>query len=122
MWSFSVGQPLRLTLSDATVAKPEPPGCQVKYWTPYISPSLPQKPLVDCVDQVSRSQILLAEAIASLGTTLYGTTSISRKNLQEMNERVVNELFKWKATLPAEVQVDETDNTTPYLPHVILLQ
>ncbi|KAF4159660.1 hypothetical protein CNMCM6069_001303 [Aspergillus lentulus] len=52
----------------------------------------------------------------------YGTSSISKEILQELNAKIVAELQKWKATLPPILQIDLDDVTSPYPPHVLLLQ
>jgi len=39
-----------------------------------------------------------------------------------LNAKIVAELRKWKATLPVVLQINLDDFTSPYLPHVLLLQ
>lgn len=47
-----------------------------------------------------------------------------RKELQEMNVEIVDRLWAWKDNLPTalQVQLDDMETETPYLPHVLLLQ
>lgn len=52
----------------------------------------------------------------------YGTSRISKSVLQELNAKIVAELRGWKARLPPFLQINLDDYTTPYLPHVLLLQ
>lgn len=52
----------------------------------------------------------------------YGTSSISKEKLQVLNAKIVEELHKWKATLPPNLRINLDDFTSPYLPHVLVLQ
>ncbi|CAI7632081.1 unnamed protein product [Penicillium pancosmium] len=52
----------------------------------------------------------------------YGTSSISKETLQELNAKIVAKLRKWKSTLPPVLQINLDDVTSPYLPHVLILQ
>lgn len=52
----------------------------------------------------------------------YGTSNISKVVLQHLNEKVVAKLLNWKAELPPSLQIDLDDQTTPYIPQVLLLQ
>lgn len=52
----------------------------------------------------------------------YGTSSISKEILQELNAKIVAELRKWKASLPKSLQVNLDDITSLYPPHVLVLQ
>ena len=51
----------------------------------------------------------------------YGSSSISKLLLQQLNVKVVARLLDWKAQLPQSLQINLNDHTTPYLPHVLLL-
>ncbi|CAG8925675.1 unnamed protein product [Penicillium salamii] len=123
---FYLGRPFYTNMEDVTVAKPD--GSvqhqQPHNWTPYASPipfannSLESG---DCVEAVSRQEILLCELMAPCGYFLYGTAGIPRSKLQSLNERIVTKLLGWKAQLPSSLQIDLNDHTSQYLPHVLLL-
>ncbi|GIJ90330.1 hypothetical protein Asppvi_009284 [Aspergillus pseudoviridinutans] len=78
--------------------------------------------LLDIKDAISQQLVSLCELMAPCGYILYGTSSISKEILQELNAKIVAELQKWKATLPPILQIDLDDAASPYLPHVLLLQ
>ncbi|KAF4913700.1 Nitrogen assimilation transcription factor nit-4 [Colletotrichum fructicola] len=73
---------------------------------------------------VDHQRALLCDIMAPLGHALYGSQRIPPSVLQEMNQKTVKELKEWKDCLPSvlQVQTDEKDTKTPYLPHVLLLQ
>ncbi|KAF6803824.1 fungal specific transcription factor [Colletotrichum musicola] len=121
VWSFYLGQPQRFSLQDVTVARPATFNDKLQPWAPYGSPSLSQDQQINCVQELTNCQVLLFEAMVPVSTILYARNSFSRVTLQELNERTVNELLEWKEHLPLKLHVDEDDNNTPYLPHVILL-
>lgn len=52
----------------------------------------------------------------------YETSHISKALLQELNAKIVAKLRHWKAKLPPMLQINLNDHTSPYLPHVLLLQ
>lgn len=54
--------------------------------------------------------------------TSYGTSAISKAVLQQLNENFVAQLLSWKEKLPPALQIDLHDHTSPYLPHVLILQ
>ncbi|KAF4430341.1 Nitrogen assimilation transcription factor nirA [Colletotrichum fructicola] len=72
---------------------------------------------------VDHQRALLCDIMAPLGHALYGSQRIPPSVLQEMNQKTVKELKEWKDCLPSvlQVQTDEKDTKTPYLPHVLLL-
>jgi hypothetical protein len=51
----------------------------------------------------------------------YSGAGIPSDLLQELNTKTLFDLYEWKENLPAYLQVDLQDTTTPYLPHVLLL-
>lgn len=57
-----------------------------------------------------------------LGHVLYGSSKISRQALQKLNAETTDRLLHWKAKLPEFLQINIDEHTTPYLPHVLLLQ
>ncbi|KAJ5347505.1 transcriptional regulator family: Fungal Specific TF [Penicillium brevicompactum] len=122
---FYLGRPFYTNMEDVTVKKPDDKiqHQQSHNWTPYGSPIPFADSLEtgDCIELVSRQEVLLCELMAPCGYFLYGTAGIPRSKLQPLNEKIVAELLDWKARLPSLIQIDLTDHTTPYLPHVLLL-
>jgi hypothetical protein len=74
VWSFYLGQPFRMSMKGVTLDKPgyenrmTAPG----HWTPYAHANTTQSPtpMVDCVEEVCRQQVLLFEALGPLSDTL----------------------------------------------------
>ncbi|KAH8654232.1 hypothetical protein BGZ61DRAFT_467979 [Ilyonectria robusta] len=120
-WSFQIGQPFRFSPKDATAAKPTSRQERAEQWIAYVAPALPATALTDYTDLVCRYQASLIETMGPLSTTVYGDVSIPKPTLQEINARTVAELLKWKATLPFELQVKNTDHSTPCLPHMLMM-
>lgn len=52
----------------------------------------------------------------------YGCSDISRHDLQRLCYQVTEDLFAWKANLLSVLEVDLDDDTTPKLPHLLILQ
>lgn len=52
----------------------------------------------------------------------YGCSDISRHDLQRLCYKVTEDLFAWKANLPSNLEIDLDDDTTPKLPHLLMLQ
>lgn len=52
----------------------------------------------------------------------YGCSDISRHDLQRLCYQVTEDLFAWKANLPSVLEIDLDDDTTPKLPHLLILQ
>ncbi|KAL0932487.1 uncharacterized protein CTRU02_213440 [Colletotrichum truncatum] len=125
LWGFHLGRPFRISMEGVTVAKPgsvisDKPSGQ---WSSYTSLASPGSPMTDYSEDLSRQRALLCEIMAPLGYSLYGSQKIPSPILQEMNERTVKELTDWRSALPSVLQVNlnDADNSTPYLPHVLLL-
>ncbi|KAF2095661.1 hypothetical protein NA57DRAFT_44435 [Rhizodiscina lignyota] len=129
VWGFHLGRQFRIPMEDITCAKP---GGSLNstisnQWVSYTSPTSTQTctPVFGYVQEVSRQRALLCQIMAPLGYNLYGKSGIPPAILQDLNAKTVQELFKWKDELPAELQialqVDVQEHTTPYLPHVLLL-
>jgi hypothetical protein len=143
---FYLGRPFYTNMEDVTVNKPNSNTCrqELPRWTPYAcSISIGSNyELVDLVEAVSEQEISLCEIMAPCGyflyvfhlfhlslfprliydtTKSYGSSSISKLLLQQLNVKVVSRLLDWKARLPQSLQINLNDNTTPYLPHVLLL-
>ncbi|KAJ6023459.1 uncharacterized protein N7446_013821 [Penicillium canescens] len=117
----TLSRPFRTSMEDVTIGKPRQctgPRGQCR-WTPYEPSSVSHDSgLLDSKDAISQQLVSLCELMAPCG---YGTSSISKEILQELNAKIVAELRKWKATLPLNLQINLDDYTSPYLPHVLLL-
>ncbi|KAF7168738.1 hypothetical protein CNMCM5623_001644 [Aspergillus felis] len=120
-----LGRPFRTSMDDVTVGKPcQNAGSRGHFgWTPCepSSSASHDSGLLDIKDVISQQLVSLCELMAPCGYILYGTSSISKEILQELNAKIVAELQKWKATLPPILQIDLDDAASPYLPHVLLL-
>ncbi|KAJ9150758.1 Fungal specific transcription factor [Pleurostoma richardsiae] len=125
VWSFYLGQPFRMSMKGVSLDKPgfRSPSKLPGHWTPYTSPNATQSftPIVDCIEEVCRHQVLLFETMAQLSDTLYSSMTSSRIALQEVNAEIVRKLLDWKENLPAELCVEIDNPEVTYLPHVILL-
>jgi hypothetical protein len=113
-------------MEDVTVEKPVQKAGSRGHcgWTPLerSSSASHDSGLLDVKDAISQQLVSLCELMGPCGYILYGTSSISKEILQELNAKIVAELHKWKATLPPILQIDLDDVTSPYPPHVLLLQ
>ncbi|KAL4991235.1 fungal-specific transcription factor domain-containing protein [Aspergillus falconensis] len=121
---FHLGRPFRTNMEDVTVGKPtaSPHRRKQDRWIPYTAGSGYAGPGVpDSMEAVCEGQVNLCEIMAPIGDALYGTSSISKAVLQQLNEKIVAKLFTWKANLPPPLQINLDDQTTPYTPHVLLL-
>ncbi|KAE8148476.1 fungal-specific transcription factor domain-containing protein [Aspergillus avenaceus] len=122
---FYRGRPFRTNMEDVTVSKLDhnaSPSTFTK-WVPYACPSTVRDStgLLDYTGAVSQQQVSLCEIMVPCGYILYGTASISREALQQINEKIVAELLTWKGNLPQALQIDISEPTSPYPPHVLLL-
>lgn len=74
VWSFYLGQPLRMSMKGVNLDKPgsDNPLELVGQWTPYVTPTATQSfnPMIDCTKLVCRYQVLLFEAMAPLSDAL----------------------------------------------------
>ncbi|GFF91717.1 hypothetical protein IFM61392_09414 [Aspergillus lentulus] len=122
---FHLGRPFRTSMEDVTVEKPRQKAGSRGHcgWIPGepSSSASYNSGLLDIKDAISQQLVSLCELMAPCGYILYGTSSISKEILQELNAKIVAELQKWKATLPPILQIDLDDVTSPYPPHVLLL-
>ncbi|KAL4950635.1 fungal-specific transcription factor domain-containing protein [Aspergillus filifer] len=122
---FHLGRPFRTNMEDVTVGKPTSNAVRRDNdrWVPYVSPGsvYAGSGVSDCREAVAEEQVYLCEIMAPCGDFLYGNSSISKIALQSMNERIVTKLFDWKAALPSPLQITLDDQTTPYIPQVLLL-
>ncbi|EQB56632.1 hypothetical protein CGLO_03351 [Colletotrichum gloeosporioides Cg-14] len=126
LWGLHLGRPFRINMEDVTVAKPGT-GSSTDvsgHWSAYVSPGSYGVTQPDYAELLCSQRALLCDIMAPLGHALYGSQRIPPSVLQEMNQKTVKELKEWKDCLPSELQVqtDEKNTKTPYLPHVLLLQ
>ncbi|KAL3476069.1 fungal-specific transcription factor domain-containing protein [Aspergillus californicus] len=122
---FHLGRPFRTNMEDVTVGKPN---CNASKrmsgkWAPYVLPTplYAESGVPDCMGAVCEEQVNLCEIMASCGYVLYGTSSISKAVLQQLNEKIVTSLLSWKARLPPVLRINLGDQITPYIPHILLL-
>ncbi|KAL4778593.1 fungal-specific transcription factor domain-containing protein [Aspergillus varians] len=122
---FYLGRPFRTNMEDVTVGKPTSNASQRESdtWFPYVSPgpAYAGSGVPDCMESVSEEQVNLCRIMAPCGDFLYGTSSISKVVLQQLNEKIVAKLLNWKARLPSSLHIDLGDQTTSYIPQVLLL-
>ncbi|KAL4912391.1 fungal-specific transcription factor domain-containing protein [Aspergillus aurantiobrunneus] len=122
---FHLGRPFRTNMEDVTVGKPinNASRREPDRWTPYVSPDsmYAGSGVPDCLEGLCEEQVNLCEIMAPCGDILYGTSSISKVVLQQLNERIVAKLLNWKARLPLSLQINLDDQSTAYIPQVLLL-
>ncbi|KAL4819520.1 fungal-specific transcription factor domain-containing protein [Aspergillus spinulosporus] len=122
---FYLGRPFRTNMEDVTVGKLTARTRQQEQnrWMPYTSAGSVSAEIgvPDNMEAVCEEQINLCEIMAPIGDFLYGTPSISKAVLQQINEKIVTKLLSWKANLPSFLQINLDDQTTPYTPQVLLL-
>ncbi|KAL4992379.1 fungal-specific transcription factor domain-containing protein [Aspergillus falconensis] len=125
-WGFYLGRPFRMNAGDITVPKPASSLTVGKEgtWRPYGIPASQEAfsgALKNPNELISRQFAVLWEIISPLGHVLYGCSDIPRHELQRFCHRVTDDLFAWKANLPSVLDIDLTDDTTPRLPHLLML-
>jgi VanZ family protein len=64
----------------------------------------------------------MAGLLQPLTPSRYGCSDISRHDLQRLCYNVTEDLFAWKENLPSNLEIDLDDETTPRLPHLLMLQ
>ncbi|RWR00025.1 hypothetical protein C8Q69DRAFT_45328 [Paecilomyces variotii] len=93
---FHLGRPFRTSMEDVTVGKPHDQGNTLgpSRWIPYglQDTTTGASGFLDCTEAVSRQLISLRELMAPCGYILYGTSSISKAVLQELNAKIVAQL------------------------------
>ncbi|RDW93348.1 transcription factor domain-containing protein [Aspergillus mulundensis] len=127
-WGFYLGRPFRMNAGDITVPKPAS-GLTVGKegtWRPYGLPANANQEafngaLKNPNELISRQFAVLWEIISPLGHVLYGCSDIPRHELQRYSSRITDDLFAWKANLPSILDIDLADDTTPRLPHLLML-
>ncbi|KAL4882099.1 fungal-specific transcription factor [Aspergillus karnatakaensis] len=125
-WGFYLGRPFRMNAGDITVPKPASDLIVGKEgtWRPYGLPAN-QKAFSGALknpnELISRQIAVLWEITSPLGHVLYGCSDIPRHELQRFCYRVTEDLFAWKANLPSILDIDLADDTTPRLPHLLML-
>ncbi|KAL4942999.1 hypothetical protein BDV06DRAFT_153620 [Aspergillus oleicola] len=125
-WGFYLGRPFRMNAGDITVPKPAS-GLTVGKegtWYPYGLPSNQEafsEALKNPNELISRQFAVLWEIISPLGHVLYGCSDIPHHELQRFCHRVTDDLFAWRANLPSILDIDLADDSTPRLPHLLML-
>ncbi|KAL4895370.1 fungal-specific transcription factor [Aspergillus ambiguus] len=125
-WGFYLGRPFRMNAGDITVPKPASDLGSGKEgtWYPY---GLPMKSdalnhgLRNPNELISRQFSILWEIISPVGHILYGCSDIPRHDLQRLCHRVTDDLFAWRANLPSNLDIDLQNDTSPKLPHLLML-
>ncbi|KAL2826108.1 fungal-specific transcription factor [Aspergillus cavernicola] len=125
-WGFYLGRSFRMNVGDITVPKPASGLVLGKEdtWRPYGLPANQGAfggALRNRNELISRQFAVLWEIISPLGHVLYGCSDIPRHELQRFCHRVTDDLFAWKANLPSSLNIDLTNDTTPILPHLLML-
>ncbi|KAF2088896.1 hypothetical protein K490DRAFT_38069 [Saccharata proteae CBS 121410] len=124
---FYYGRPLRINMGDISVHQPaiDSLSGMNSPWIPYghtnglitDSTIALQIPL----GLITKQCVQLCELMEPLGHVLYGVSDISKQDLQVLSSTATVNILNWKEDLPPILQVDHHDQTTPYLPHVLLL-
>ncbi|KAJ5825686.1 hypothetical protein N7474_002824 [Penicillium riverlandense] len=126
-WGFYLGRPFRMNAGDITVPKPAfaLSGEREGTWHPYglqnSSETRQREGLKNPLELICRQFVVLWEMISPAGHILYGCSDISRHDLQRLCYQVTEDLFAWKANLPSNLEIDLDDDTTPKLPHLLML-
>ncbi|KAH2164684.1 hypothetical protein KXW37_007618 [Aspergillus fumigatus] len=125
-WGFYLGRPFRTNAGDITVPKPASDLGTAKesIWYPYgldTKSVVLQHGLRNSNELISRQFAVLWEIILPIGHILYGCSDISRHDLQRLCYNVTEDLFAWKENLPSNLKIDLDDETTPRLPHLLML-
>ncbi|KAJ6128872.1 hypothetical protein N7471_010089 [Penicillium samsonianum] len=125
-WGFYLGRPFRMNAGDIGVPKPGSALCpeREENWHPYghqAAHVLSQNGLRNPMELICRQFVVLWEMISPVGHILYGCSDISRHDLQRICYQVTEDLFAWKANLPSSLQIDLNDDTSPILPHLMML-
>ncbi|KAJ5669599.1 hypothetical protein N7462_010669 [Penicillium macrosclerotiorum] len=125
-WGFYLGRPFRMNAGDVSVPKPASTlGVEKEgIWHPYglqSAPKLLESGLKNPTELICRQFVVLWEMISPVGHILYGCSDISRHDLQRLCFQVTEDLFAWKANLPSALEIDLNDDTTPRLPHLLIL-
>ncbi|KAG0158221.1 hypothetical protein PDIDSM_5734 [Penicillium digitatum] len=125
-WGFYLGRPFRMNAGDIGVSKPGSALCPEteENWHPYGHPAAHvryQNGLRNPMELICRQFVVLWEMISPVGHILYGCSDISRHDLQRITYQVTEDLFAWKANLPSSLQIDLDDDTSPILPHLMML-
>ncbi|KAJ5129612.1 uncharacterized protein N7515_005651 [Penicillium bovifimosum] len=125
-WGFYLGRPFRMNAGDIGVPKPAsaPYAEKDEKWHAYghqPAHGLLHNSLDNPIELICRHFVVLWEMISPVGHILYGCSNISRHDLQRICYRVTEDLFAWKANLPSNLEIDLDDDTSPILPHLMML-
>ncbi|PYI18152.1 hypothetical protein BO99DRAFT_387114 [Aspergillus violaceofuscus CBS 115571] len=123
-WGWYLGRHTRSPLPVITVQKLD--GCNnsgAKRWEPYGSPTASDNiaAFPNTLRKLSSEWISLYDLPLPLTDVLYGCSSISTREMQKLAADTVEKLKSWKADLPAELSVDESESGVQPLPHVLAL-
>ncbi|RAH71467.1 uncharacterized protein BO66DRAFT_347538 [Aspergillus aculeatinus CBS 121060] len=123
-WGWYLGRHTRSQLPVITVKKLD--GCNgpgAERWEPYGSPTasnnVPAFP--NTLKKLSYEWTSLYDLPLPLTDVLYGISSMSIREMQELAAHTVEKLKLWKADLPAELDFDESESGVQPLPHVLAL-
>ncbi|KAE8353708.1 fungal-specific transcription factor [Aspergillus coremiiformis] len=125
-WGFYLGRPFRMNAGDITVLNPasdlgaEKEGIWYPYGLPTKSDAM-KHGIRNPNELISRQFAVLWEIISPAGPILYGCSDIPRHDLQRLCHRVTDDLFAWKASLPSILDINLENDTTPQLPHLLML-
>ncbi|KAJ5759283.1 hypothetical protein N7520_006439 [Penicillium odoratum] len=123
-WGFYLGRPFRMNAGDVSVPKPASGLGPEKetVWKPYgLQERHIDNSLKDPTELIYRQFVILWEMVSPVGHILYGCSDISRHDLQRLCFQVTEDLFAWKSNLPSNLEINLDDNTTPILPHLLVL-
>ncbi|PYH77042.1 hypothetical protein BO82DRAFT_345728 [Aspergillus uvarum CBS 121591] len=123
-WGWYLGRHTRSPLPVITVKKLD--GCNdtgAEKWEPYGSPTASNNiAAIPCtLGKLSYEWISLYDLPLPLTDVLYGCSSISIREMQELAADTVKKLKSWKADLPAELNFDKFESGVQPLPHVLAL-
>ncbi|KAF7594194.1 hypothetical protein BBP40_009897 [Aspergillus hancockii] len=125
-WGFYLGRPFRMNAGDITVPKPASDlGAEKEStWYPYglsTKSDALKCGLRNPNELISRQFAVLWEIVSPVGHILYGCSDIPRHDLQRLCHRATDDLFAWKANLPSILNIDLENDSTPQLPHLLML-
>ncbi|KAL2855687.1 fungal-specific transcription factor domain-containing protein [Aspergillus pseudodeflectus] len=125
-WGYYLGRPTRNTTGGITVPKPGGmPNCPVpplkwqQYGSPYLSKNMANLP--NPLGLVCFQWVSLYEVMLPLTDVLYGNCEISKHRLQELTSNTVENLRRWKESLPPELKIYDTADFLQPLPHILAL-
>ncbi|PLB47595.1 fungal-specific transcription factor [Aspergillus steynii IBT 23096] len=122
-WGFYLGRSAQVRMDIVTVQRPPSQNTlPTMKWRPYPSAAtMSLSPVPE--NMLFKAWVSLYETMLHLTDVLYGCIEISKHALQELAVDTVEKLTLWKATLPAELSIDEhsTQGFRQPLPHTLTL-